>query len=192
MSQWGEFHLYDLFTIDAGSKLDRKDVNLFPGSDYNYIGRTGDNNGIIGTCNRVNIKKKSPYPAGALTVSLGGTVGATFVQQKPFYTSQNVDVLQPSQSMSDGAKWFVASCIYREAVLNYSAFVKELNKHIKTDFYIKLPITPDGKPDWQYMDNYIANLAARAHKDVSSLNQVKPKSHKINIDNWKEIGRAHV
>lgn len=187
VSDWKEFHLYDLFEINSGSKLDRKDINLVEGDEYNYIGRTGDNNGIIGKCGYVHKKNKEPYPAGSLTVSLGGTVGATFVQPKAFYTSQNVDVLLPLHKMSDKSKFFIASCIYREAELNYSAFIKELNAHIRKDFYIKLPVASTGEPNWDYMDEYIEKLATQARKNVSSLATLKPVEHKIDIKAWKEF-----
>lgn len=172
--KWKKFHLYDLFDINSGSKLDRKDVMLFTGNDYNYIGRTGDNNGIIGHCGYIDIKGKQPYPAGNLTVALGGTVGATFVQTKPFYTSQNVDVLSPLYNMSNNIKMFIATCIYKESQLNYSAFIKELNAHIKKDFYIKLPVDSNNQPDWQYMDKYINKIVIQAHKNLNSLRKFKP------------------
>lgn len=169
---WKEFHLYDLFDIDSGSKLDHKDINMTEGSDYNYIGRTGDNNGLIGTSGLVTAKNKKPYPAGCLTVSLGGTVGATFLQEKPFYTGQNVDVLIPLKPMSTNVKQFIASCIYKEAQLNYSAFIKELNAHIRKDFYIKLPITSTGQPDVDYMEKYIDSLQNKSHESLGLLKQI--------------------
>lgn len=94
------FHLYDddLFEINRGTKLDRvkmSDTN----PTINFVGRANANNGVTAFIDE--IEGLIPYPAGYLTVSLGGEyLGSCFVQEKPFYTSQNVDVLIPRHDMS--------------------------------------------------------------------------------------------
>ena len=45
--------------------------------------------------------------------------------------------------------------IFKEGRLRYKAFVDELNRHMKTDFNILLPVTSDNKPDWDYMEKYM-------------------------------------
>lgn len=137
-SDWKEFKLSDMFNIDMGNKFDKNKVIRTDGDYINFIGRTGSNNGINATCGIYHNTK--PFPAGLLTLSLGGTVGACFVQQQQFYTSQNVCVLIPIHNMNMNQKLFIASCIFKESQLNYSAFIKELNKHVKHDFTFKLPV----------------------------------------------------
>lgn len=189
-SRWKEFKLTELFTVSSGTKFDRRRVILTPEPhNINFIGRTGSLNGINAKCG--TYKNTEPFSAGLLTVALGGTIGACFVQNKPFYTSQNVDVLIPLKcyvsKMTWNVKQFIASCIFYESQNNYLTFVRELNKHIKRDFVIKLPVTSSGQPDWQYMDTYIAKLTALAHKNVSSLKEAKAKPAKLNIDQWGEF-----
>lgn len=172
---WKEFKLTELFTVSSGTKFDKRRVILTPEPhNINFIGRTGSLNGINAKCGIY--KNTEPFPAGLITVALGGTIGACFVQDKPFYTSQNVDVLIPLKcyvpKMTWNVKQFIASCIFRESQNNYLTFVRELNKHIKRDFVIKLPVTSSGQPDWQYMDSYIADLAALSHHQLQAFKQV--------------------
>ena len=190
VSQWKEFKLTELFTVSSGTKFDRRRVILTPEPhNINFIGRTGSLNGINAKCG--TYKNTEPFSAGLLTVALGGTIGACFVQNKPFYTSQNVDVLIPLKcyvsKMTWNVKQFIASCIFYESQNNYLTFVRELNKHIKRDFVIKLPVTSSGQPDWQYMDEYIAKLATQAHTNISLLRQQQKKAPTVNIDRWKEF-----
>lgn len=190
VSQWKEFKLTELFTVSSGTKFDRRRVILTPEPhNINFIGRTGSLNGINAKCG--TYKNTEPFSAGLLTVALGGTIGACFVQNKPFYTSQNVDVLIPLKcyvsKMTWNVKQFIASCIFYESQNNYLTFVRELNKHIKRDFAIKLPVTSSGQPDWQYMDEYIAKLATQAHTNISLLRQQQKKAPTVNIDRWKEF-----
>ena len=195
VSQWKEFKLTELFTVSSGTKFDRRRVILTPEPhNINFIGRTGSLNGINAKCG--TYKNTEPFSAGLLTVALGGTIGACFVQNKPFYTSQNVDVLIPLKcyvsKMTWNVKQFIASCIFYESQNNYLTFVRELNKHIKRDFAIKLPVTSSGQPDWQYMDEYIAKLATQAHTNISLLRQQQKKAPTVNIDRWKEFSLSHL
>ena len=184
IDRWKEFKLPELFTVSSGTKFDKRRVILTPEPhNINFIGRTGSLNGINAKCGIY--KNTEPFSAGLLTVALGGTIGACFVQDKPFYTSQNVDVLIPLKcyvsKMTWNVKQFIASCIFYESQNNYLTFVRELNKHIKRDFVIKLPVDSTGHPDWQYMDKYIAKLATQAHTNISLLCQQQKKAPTVNI-----------
>ncbi|WLD26701.1 Restriction enzyme BgcI subunit beta [Clostridioides difficile] len=167
VSDWGEFHLYDknLFTIDAGTKLDKvkMDMNY---EEISFVGRSNMNNGI--TAKVKMIEGLKPYKKGNLTLALGGAyLGSCFVQPDEFYTSQNVVVLIPNHEMSYNVKQFIASTIFVESQNNYQAFIKELNAHIKRDFRIKLPIITDGTPDWDYMEKYMQQMQAKAEQLIT-------------------------
>ena len=168
-SNWRRFHLYDtsLFTIDSGNKLDRiKMTNNEP--SVNFVGRANANNGVTDYIDRID--EITPYEAGCMTVSLGGEyLGSCFIQDKPFYTSQNVNVLIPKHPMSDYSKHFIATMIFREGRLHYKAFQDELNRHMKTDFTIPLPQTANGTPDWNYMEQYMRTIERKAQSAIHSL-----------------------
>jgi len=153
--KWKRFHLYDenLFSIDSGTKLDKiKMTNNNP--SVNFVGRANANNGVTDYIDR--IEDLIPYDAGCLTVSLGGEyLGSCFIQEKPFYTSQNVNVLIPKHQMSDYSKRFISTMIFKEGRLHYKAFIDELNRHMRTDFTILLPVTSDNTPDWDFMEKYM-------------------------------------
>lgn len=138
--------------------------------EINFIGRTGINNGINALCGIYN--NIEPYNAGYLTLSLGGSIGSCFIQNKPFYTSQNVIVLIPRNNMSFECKLFISVMIYKESNTRYKAFSDELNRHIKTDFEISLPVDSFGNPDWDYMENYIKELIAKTPKNIDLLSKV--------------------
>ncbi len=183
-SSWGEFHLYDphMFLIDMGNKFDR--VKMNPAVDeVNFVGRTAQNNGVNATC--ALVKGIDPYPAGCLTLALGGSIGSCFVQDRPFYTSQNVIVLKPADKISSAARQFVASVIHKESNLHYQAFSDELNRHIKTDFTIKLPVTPSGTPDWECMSDYMTGVLQESASIVDELCNVNLRDRRIDGSTWK-------
>ena len=156
IAKWGEFHLYDIFDIDSGSKMD-KIAMKFDNPTINFVGRSGINNGVTAVVDEV--EDYVPYKAGNLTLALGGAyLGSCFVQEKDFYTSQNVVVLIPKEDISFYAKEFICAVIFKEGNTHYKAFIDELNRHIKTDFVIKLPVDSYGKPNYEYMDKYMIEL----------------------------------
>ena len=165
---WKRFHLYDdgMFGIDMGTKMDKaKMKEVHP--TINFVGRANANNGITTCVDRID--DIEPYPSGYMTLSLGGDVGSCFIQPKPFYTSQNVIVLIPNDNMTDNIKRFIATMIFRESRSKYKAFVDELNRHIKTDFSVPLPIKSDGQPDWDYMESYMKAVMEESEQIVSDL-----------------------
>lgn len=169
MSGWKRFHLYDdcMFGIDMGTKMDKAKMKEIHPS-VNFVGRANANNGITTCVDKID--DIEPYPSGYMTLSLGGEyLGSCFIQPKPFYTSQNVIVLIPNDNMTDNVKRFIATMIFKESRSKYKAFVDELNRHIKTDFSIPLPITSTGEPDWQYMEDYMQRIMDKSEQIISDL-----------------------
>ena len=170
IAEWGEFHLYDMFDIDSGSKMD-KIAMKFDNPTINFVGRSGVNNGVTAVVDEV--KDYVPYKAGNLTLALGGAyLGSCFVQEKDFYTSQNVVVLSPKEDISFYAKEFICAVIFKEGNTHYKAFIDELNRHIKTDFIIKLPVDSQGKPNYEYMDKYMVEVLNKTKNKLSCLNNI--------------------
>jgi hypothetical protein len=170
-STWKEFHLYDIFDIDMGNKMDRGKMS---DGTIAFVGRTANNNGINARVGKVIDHEKygtiEPYEKGCITLALGGSIGSCFIQEEPFYTSQNVAVLMPKISHSDYALRFITSVITHSVLHGkYEAFTEELNKHIKTDFVVSLPATSDGQPDWDYMESYMKAVMEESEKSLENL-----------------------
>lgn len=160
VSEWKFFLLKDICKITMGNKMDATAMTT-DNPKYNFVGRSADNNGVAMKVDAVyadNGKLIEPYSAGCITVALGGSLGSTYLQKEPFYTSQNVSVLEFSKEVSDFSKLFLCTLIHNESLYKYFPFGRELNTHIRTDFGFTLPVNSDGNPDWQFMENYIKAL----------------------------------
>ena len=178
-SSWKRFHLYDIFEIDAGTKLD-KIAMRFDNPTINFVGRSSINNGVTSCVDE--IKNYKPYSAGNLTLALGGAyLGACFVQEKPFYTSQNVVILIPKFDMSFNTKQFIATIIFKEGQTHYKAFVDELNRHIKTDFSICLPVKKNGCINYEYIDTFMKSVKENAISHFKAFDAIKGNRNIINL-----------
>lgn len=133
-----------LFKVSYGNKLDmNKMARASKESGVAFVARKGGLGGHAGVSGFVEpIAGVEPYPAGLLTVALGGSrLLSTYVQQRPFYTAQNVAVLEPRDSnMPTLHRLFYAMCI-RHNAFRYTAFGREANRTLGS---ISIPsIVPD-------------------------------------------------
>ena len=169
---WKYFYLKNICNITMGNKMDWAAMTM-ERPEVNFVGRSSDDNGVAGKVDL--IEGVEPYGAGCLTVALGGSLGASYLQTEKFYTSQNVSVLEFESGVSDAAKLFVSCLIMNESKYKYFPFGRELNTHIRTDFGFMLPVkhnsdgtlfvdnthkySEDGYvPDWKFMEDYIKAL----------------------------------
>lgn len=160
VQDWKYFLLKDICKITMGNKMDATAMTT-DNPEYNFVGRSADDNGVAMKVDAVyteNDELIEPYPAGCITVALGGSLGSTYLQKEPFYTSQNVSVLEFPKEVSDSAKLFLCTLIHNESLYKYFPFGRELNTHIRTDFGFTIPVDSDGNPNWQFMEDYIKAL----------------------------------
>ena len=158
-----EFLLHKIAKLDNGNKFDKNKMT-HDNPCYNFVSRTATNNGIS---DFVDDNGTEPYPAGTITLAFGGSIGSTFVQPKPYYTGQNVGVIELPDGVSEEAKVYFAVSLEKMCKCKYVAFADEINKHFKTDLTVILPVIENSNPDheytvddidWQYMRNRIAEL----------------------------------
>ncbi|HEX4113763.1 MAG TPA: hypothetical protein VH020_14615 [Stellaceae bacterium] len=120
-----------LFDVTYGNKFDLNKMTLLSRADggVSFVSRSSENHGISATVKEIEGVK--PYPAGLITVALGGTkLLSSFVQEHAFYTAQNVAVLKPKVPLTFEQKLYVCLAI-RHNRFRYSAFGREANRTIK-------------------------------------------------------------
>ena len=170
-SSWKNFYLHKIFNATMGNGIDAISTT-HENPVFNYVGRSANNNGVTDIIDEIAGEKV--FPAGAITLPLGGSIGACFLQTKPFYTAQNVAVLLEKVPLSIAVKMFIVSIIKTECLIKFQPFGRELNAHFRKDFILRLPVKHNRKkieidsrnifsdegyiPDWQWMENYIKEL----------------------------------
>lgn len=123
--------LSDMFEVSYGNKFDFNKMRRLgvPEGGVHFVGRSSERHGLSGAV--APVEGVQPYAPGLITVALGGTkLLAAFVQERPFYTAQNVAVLTARQEMKAAEKIFVCLCI-RHNRFRYSAFGREANRSLR-------------------------------------------------------------
>ncbi|GHV57628.1 hypothetical protein FACS189460_4500 [Deltaproteobacteria bacterium] len=128
----------DLFVLKQGNSFELMNMELSNTSNINFVSRTAQDNGVVAQVCADDIT--TPFPAGVLTVALGGSVLSAFVQLKPFYTAFHIAVLIPKIELTLQEKLYYCMCIQANAY-RYS-YGRQANKTLKD---IELP---DDVPAW--------------------------------------------
>ena len=144
-----------------------------------FVSRTESNNGVSAYVKPV--PGVIPQPKDTITVAGGGSVLATFLQTQPFYSGRDLYLLYPKEDISRKAKLFLVTVIkankYR---YNYGRQANVTLPHLR----LRLPATPDGKPDWQWMESYVDSLHS---KPLKTSNGVKAIPSAFDIREWNEF-----
>ncbi|MBQ7761630.1 MAG: restriction endonuclease subunit S [Clostridia bacterium] len=190
ITAWKEFLLHQIANVDYGTKLDIGKMT-YNNPTINFVSRTSYNNGVKAVVDK--IENIEPYPAGDITIALGGSIGTTCVQTDPFYTSQNVAVVHFDNNVPFEAKLFICRLVKTECDNKFKAFGRELNSHIKKDFSINLPQTQKGEPDWEWMSDYIKSLNGIVKEKMDEIKEIsysnksfKTIAQSIDIDEFKK------
>jgi hypothetical protein len=83
--KWKTYRLDELFDFQKGKRLTK--AEMIPGN-VNFLGAISDNNGI-----REKIETDYFWNPNCITVNYNGSVGEAFYQDKPFWASDDVNVL---------------------------------------------------------------------------------------------------
>jgi hypothetical protein len=153
---WRNFTLDMLFDIQKGQRLTKRDQAA---GSTPYIGSSSFANGVTNY-----ISKPATYPGHVLTVPYNGSVGHAFYQPRPFCAGDDVHILTPRTTNIDKyALLFVATVIRHEKYRFGYGRKWHLGRMRASS--IKLPVTPESVPDWNYMSQYVKGLRFTAAID---------------------------
>lgn len=152
---WKPFKIGELFDVKYGINMELNTCVLADNDDkeaINFVARTESNNGVSARVKPVD--GKTPQPAGTITCAGGGSVLSTFLQTQPFYSGRDLYLLIPKIPMSDCAKLFCITVI-KANKYRYSYGQANITlPHLE----LMLPADNLGKPDFQFMEDYIRSL----------------------------------
>jgi Type I restriction modification DNA specificity domain len=145
---WEWYEIQELFEIKKGKRLTKED--MIEGNTP-FIGSIDSNNGY-----REHIGQEPIHSGNTITVNYNGSVAEAFYQPKPFWASDDVNVLYPKFKMNPFNALFIATIIKAEKYrFNYGRKWHVERMNISK---IKLPVTSKKQPDFEFMEDYIKSL----------------------------------
>ena len=149
-SEWKDYTMDSLFRFVKGRRLIKED--MIPGN-INFLGAVSDNNGV-----REKIETSYCWEPNCITVNYNGSVGEAFYQSKPFWASDDVNVLYAKDfwEMNKYIAMFLITVI-KANKYRFGYGRKWTIEKMKATV-IKLPSQADKTPDFMYMEKYIKSL----------------------------------
>ena len=146
VSDWKEFRVGNLFSIDRGSESapNQNEDGWCP-----LINETDDNNGFTRFAEPTKV-----FKGNVITVSINFGENV-FYQPDDFCASVNIAILR-NEKLNKYNGLFISQ-IFRFENKRYGYGYKTSNDRIKNTI-LKLPADSDGNPDWQFMEDYIKSL----------------------------------
>ena len=147
--EWKEFYFSDIF----------EQIYIAPSSDSNklekgevvFIGRSSTNNGLQ---DFVEVNGKKIIKGNCITISMVGEPRA-FYQVYDFTCSQNILILRNDKYLNKNISLYLSSLIdnYLKSKGYGYGYPVGLKRVLRNK--LLLPITSDGSPNWQFMEDYI-------------------------------------
>lgn len=171
--KWKWFRYDEVFYIKNG--FFNKKPEISENGNVLFIGATDSNNGITSyhtiedieqtpkaeNTKNVELSEKI-FKDNCITVSNNGSVGFAFYQSTEFTCSHDINPLYLKEiTLNKYIAIFFCSLIEKE---QYRwAYGRKWRPARMPSSKIKLPITTDGTPDWQFMESYIKSLPYSAN-----------------------------
>ena len=166
--------IYKLFEIKYGNGFELINLDQCNKNNpdaVNFVSRTEKNNGISAFVKK--IEETEPNQANTITVAVGGSVLATFLQPQPYYTGFHVLILTPKNEMSKIELLFYSMCI-RTNKYKYN-YGRQANKTLKNI------LVPAQMPQ-EYEDINLEKI------NTLKINSVLNKSDfDLESNNWKNF-----
>lgn len=139
---WADFALGDIFDVYKGTRVTKAHRTA---GTTRFIGASERNNGVTDM-----VSLPPSFEAGCLTVPYNGaSVGCAFYQDKPFFASDDVNVLVPHDGQDKFSLLFVAAII-RHGRGRFTYGYKWTLARMKLST-VRLPARADGSADWERM-----------------------------------------
>lgn len=169
--EWGHFLIPDVFSnIQRGKRL--KNADHVPGI-IPYVSSTANNNGVD---DYVKATAGTRSFSDCISLANSGSVGTAFYEPFEFVASDHVTSLK-REGTSKFVYLFLATTIERQGS-NFN-FNREINDARIKKMQVMLPVTDGGRPDYEYMEQYVKNMMLRKYEQYLGFIERQSSAEKV-------------
>lgn len=178
---WGTFKVKDVFPHIKKPKVYHTREVTRDDKGIPYVVRSKYNNGIKYRVTRPNNIVNPPN-----VISFGSETPAFFFQEEDWVSGRDIYYIDVKE-LSKYTSLFVIACLQQIATkysYNYGLFPAVLKEEI-----IRLPITKNNLPDWEYMDLYMKNREEKVKPSIEGLLYIRKNigTKTITVKEWKNF-----
>ena len=157
----------ELFEVLTSKKrFDANKVQVFEEGKNPYVVRTSSNNGQRGF-----IDEDELYLNDGNTISFGQDTATMFYQEKPYFTGDKIKILKAKNKKfnKNNAQFFISTMAKAFSAFSWGS--SSFNVSIIENQKLTLP-TQNGKIDFAFMENFIAELEAERIAELEAYLKV--------------------
>ena len=185
-SSWKWFRIGNVFSVKAGKYHYKHEYKI---GETPYLSATAVNNGVG---ERISLSPE--FEGGSVTTE---KVKCTaFYQPVPFCASSDVNIIR----RKDGVPMNQYVGIFLSTIIDFNesfrwTYGRQCRVNDTENICIKLPVTPDGTPDWKYMEDFVKDqiipqLPKKAQKvwlQKFDITPQKEENMKLNTRDWNSF-----
>lgn len=172
--EWKQFNINDIFIVGHG--FYNKKPPMHKDGNFPFIGASGENNGVTGFTTLKDVENNSKIGYGPnepldrkifekghlCVVNNGSAIGYTYYQPHKFTCTHDVNPLWlRNREMNLYLGLFLSQMIKNQGVCFAYARKWRPSRMIHSQFM--LPVTEDGEPDYQFMEEFGRRLMAKKY-----------------------------
>lgn len=159
-----EFRVGDLFVVKSNPQLNKDSFKFSEDAEYPYFTRTVLNNGIAGYVHYLD----DEHMIQGNSIAVGMLGMKFFYMTKPFYAGQFTKTVFPKfEGMTERIALYFVVHFNKMSEYLLGGLVRDFER-LFTEAVIKLPVTDNGKIDFQYMEKRISELEAERISELEA------------------------
>lgn len=174
-AKWGEFKITDIFDVKNTHNILSNEIVENSGN-VPYLCASAEKNGVS-----TYISYNDDLIDNGNCIFIGGKTFVVTYQENDFFSNDSHNLalyLKFSEKRKKDVQIFIASCITRSVGYKYSWGNSISHKKIQND-YVSLPITPENKIDFDFMEAFIRELEEERIRELAAYLKVS------GFDNYK-------
>lgn len=173
---WMDFAVPEIFqNIQRGKRL--KNADHIPGI-VPYVSSTANNNGVD---DYIEATEGTRVFKNCISLANSGSVGTAFYEPFAFVASDHITSLECKEA-NEYIYLFLITVLEQQGS-NFN-FNREINDIRIKKMRVMLPVTDDGEPDFQFMEDYIRELMTAKREQYQAYVEKRLKALKFVYPNW--------
>ena len=173
--KWKDFAVPEVFqSIQRGKRL--KNADHIPGA-VPYVSSTANNNGVD---DYIEASEGTRVFRNCISLANSGSVGTAFYEPFAFVASDHVTSLQCEEA--NEYVYLFLTAVLEQQGSNFN-FNREINDLRIKKMRVMLPVTDEGKPDYQFMEDYIREIMTAKRKQYRDFVENRLKSLELDLSN---------
>lgn len=173
--EWEVFTLEDIFDILPGKRLEKR--NMIAG-DRPFIGASDSNNGLTAYCGNVN----ESLDRNVLGINYNGSVCEAFYHAYECIFSDDVKRFHLKHHEDNKLVLLFMGVVIRQQKVKYQ-YAYKFNEQRMRRQVIMLPVTDDGQPDYQFMEDYVRELMSAKREQYRQYVEKRLESLELDMAN---------